>query len=206
MALYRLLQNPEYEVVGLFCTVNQTFDRVAMHAVRSELLRQQAESIGLDLEIIELPWPCSNETYEEIMAGFVAKAKKNGIDCFAFGDLFLEDIRNYREQKLQGSGITPIFPVWGLCTGEVSREIVGSGFKSIITCIDPEKLSPDFAGRQYDTMFLNDLPDHIDPCGERGEFHSFVYDGPIFSRPLAVAPGEVLLRDGFAFADLLAVG
>jgi len=206
LALYRLLQNPDFEVVGLFSTVNRAFDRVAMHAVRSELLRCQAESIGLALEIIELPWPCSNEAYEVIMADFVARARANGVDCFAFGDLFLEDIRSYREQKLQGSGITPIFPVWGLCTGEMSREIVDSGFKSIITCIDPKQLSPDFAGRQFDSTFLNDLPNGVDPCGERGEFHSFVYDGPIFSRPLPVSLGERVERDGFVFADLLAAG
>ena len=206
LALHRLLEHPDFEVVGLFCTVNQAFDRVAMHAVRCELLRQQAESIGLALEIIELPWPCSNEAYEEIMAGFVARAKENAIDCFAFGDLFLEDIRDYRVQKLKGSGIEPIFPVWGCCTAEVSREIVASGFKSVITCIDPQKLPQGFAGRQYDAAFLSDLPEHVDPCGERGEFHSFVYDGPIFHRPVAVTTGEVVSRDGFVFADLMAAG
>ena len=205
LALYRLQQQPEYEVVGLFCTVNRQFERVAMHAVRSELLRRQAEHIGLALEIIELPWPCSNEAYEGIMADFVRRAKANGIDCFAFGDLFLEDIRSYREQKLQGSGIAPIFPLWGLGTGEVAREIIASGFKSFITCIDPNQLSPDFAGRQYDESFLNDLPEQVDPCGERGEFHSFVCDGPIFSRPLPAILGERVERDGFIFADLLAV-
>ena len=204
LALHRLLQDPRYEVVGLFSTVNRAFDRVAMHAVRSELLRRQAEAIGLPLEILDLPWPCSNAAYEAIMAEFVERARKDGIDGFAFGDLFLEDIRNYRVEKLKGSGIDPLFPVWGCCTSEFSREIIGNGFKSIITCVDPKMLSSDFAGRAYDESFLNDLPAHVDPCGERGEFHSFVHDGPIFSRPLAVEAGEVVCRDGFVFADLLA--
>lgn len=203
LALSRLLQSPEYEVVGLFCTVNRAFDRVAMHAVRSELLRKQAESIGLDLEMLDIPWPCSNHDYEEIMAAFVERVKQADIDCIAFGDLFLEDVRDYRVEKLKGSGIEPVFPIWGIPTDQVSREIIGSGFRSMLTCIDPEQLPHEFAGRFYDEALLADLPEHVDPCGERGEFHSFVFDGPIFNRPVAIAHGEIVHRDGFVFADLM---
>ena len=202
-ALYTLQQNPDYEVVGLFCTVNKEYDRVAMHGVRVELLRQQASSIGLPLTLIEIPSPCTNAEYEAIMGGFVEQVKKDNIACFAFGDLFLEDIRHYREANLKGTGITPVFPIWGMPTEALSREMVQGGLKAVITCVDPKQASADYAGALFDGKLLDALPDSIDPCGERGEFHSFVYDGPMFKEPVAITLGEVVTRDGFVFADVL---
>lgn len=202
--LYKLQQNPDIRLAGIFCTVNSEFDRVAMHAVRVELLKRQAESINLPLEMIEIPYPCSNAAYESIMGEFVTKARKAKVDCFAFGDLFLEDVRNYRTRNLQGTGIAPIFPIWGVPTDKLSREMVGKGLKAVITCIDPKQISIEFVGKVYDEQFLNDLPQEVDPCGENGEFHSFVYDGPMFKSPIDVSVGTVTQRDGFVFADVLA--
>jgi uncharacterized protein (TIGR00290 family) len=203
-ALHKLQQNPEINLVGLFCTINKTFNRVAMHAVRTELLQQQAKSIGLHLEIIEIPYPCSNEAYEETMALFVEKAKKENIEYFAFGDLFLEDVRNYRAEKLKGTEIEPIFPLWGIPTEKLSREMISSGLRSVITCIDPKQIPSDFVGKEYNESFLNDIPEGVDPCGENGEFHSFVFDGPIFREPIEISLGEVIHRDGFVFVDVSA--
>ncbi len=202
-ALHKLQQNPEIEVVGLFCTVNSQFDRVAMHGVRVELLLQQAESIGLPMELIELPYPCSNEAYENIMGEFVEKAKNRDIDYFAFGDLFLDDIRNYRVEKLKDSGIEPIFPLWGLPTDTLSREMIHYGLRTLITCIDPKQTPRHCIGREYNEQFLDSLPKSVDPCGENGEFHSFVYDGPMFTSPIQVSIGETVDRDNFVFADVL---
>ncbi len=201
-ALHKLQQNPEIDLVGLFCTVNKEFDRVAMHGVRVELLQKQAKSIGLPLEIIEIPYPCSNELYEEIMALFVEKAKKANIEHFAFGDLFLEDVRNYREEKLNGTGITPIFPIWGIPTDKLSKEMIGSGLRAVITCIDPKQIPKELIGREYNESFLNDIPDGVDPCGEKGEFHSFVFDGPMFKKHMEISVGNVVQRDGFVFVDV----
>jgi uncharacterized protein (TIGR00290 family) len=201
-ALYKLQQEPEIDVVGLFCTVNKEFNRVAMHAVRIELLQRQAMSIGLPLEIIEIPYPCSNDTYEEIMDIFVEKANKANIEHFAFGDLFLEDVRNYREDKLKGTGITPIFPLWNIPTDKLSREMIDSGLRAVITCIDPKQIPKEFVGKEFDESFLDSLPETIDPCGEKGEFHSFVFDGPMFKEHLEISLGDVVLRDGFVFIDV----
>lgn len=202
-AFHKLQQNPEIDIVGLFCTVNKEFDRVAMHGVRVELLQKQAKSIGLPLEIIEIPNPCSNSEYEKIMGQFVERVKIAKIEYFAFGDLFLEDIRNYREEKLQGSGIKPIFPIWGIPTDELSREMISNGLRTVITCINPKQIPKEFVGREFDESFLDSLPETIDPCGENGEFHSFVFDGPMFKEQIEITVGDIVHRDDFIFADVL---
>lgn len=202
-ALHVLRRDPGIDVAGLFCTVNKQFDRVAMHGVRVALLQQQARSAGLPLHIIEIPYPCSNDAYADVMAAFVDAARKDAVECFAFGDLFLEDVRRYREERLRDTGITPIFPLWGIPTNQLSREMVGSGLKAAITCIDPRRLPKEFAGRAYDSSFLGDIPEGVDPCGEYGEFHSFAFDGPMFRYPIEISLGETVERDGFVYTDLL---
>jgi uncharacterized protein (TIGR00290 family) len=203
-ALHILRTQPEIDVVGLFCTVNQEFERVAMHAVRVELIRQQAENAGLPIHIIPIPHPCSNSEYEAIMGEFIKQTQQQHIEYMAFGDIFLEDVREYREQKLAGTGITPIFPLWGMPTRELAREMVHSGLRAQITCVDPQYLSPEFVGREYSISFLEEISNTIDPCGEHGEFHSFVFDGPMFKKPLHIAVGDIVHRDGFVFADVFA--
>jgi uncharacterized protein (TIGR00290 family) len=173
-----------------------------MHAVRRELLELQAESLGVPLWTVPLPWPCSNEEYERRMRDLCTRAINEGVNAMAFGDLFLADIRAYREKQLAGTGLEPIFPVWQIPTGQLAAEMVASGLKAKITCIDPKVLPVEFAGRDFDLQFLADLPSGIDPCGENGEFHSFVYDGPGFQKPMSVVVGEIVERDGFVFADL----
>lgn len=198
-----LRQQPGLEVVGLLTTVNERFDRVAMHAVRSELLRAQADAAELPLLEVKLPWPCTNEQYEAAMTTAMVDVKARGVTVMAFGDLFLEDIRAYREQKLQGSGVRPTFPLWGRPTAELAREMVGGGLQARLTCVDPRVMPRELCGRAFDEALLRDLPASVDPCGERGEFHSFVHAGPMFRRPIPIEPGEVVERDGFVFADLL---
>ena len=202
-SLYLLRQNPELQVVALITTLNEQFDRVAMHAVRRELVEAQAASAGVPLWSVPLPWPCSNEQYEDRMSQVCRRAVNDGIECIAFGDLFLTDIRAYREKQLADSGLEPIFPVWQLPTRELAADMLAAGLRAKITCVDPKVLSPDFAGRDFDSAFLRNLPPTTDPCGENGEFHSFVYDGPMFRAPFAVQVGEIVQRDGFVFADLL---
>jgi uncharacterized protein (TIGR00290 family) len=202
-ALQRLRGDADVELAGLFTTVNREFERVAMHGVRRSLLDAQAAAIGLPLFTVALPHPCPNEAYEALMAAFLGEAKERGVTHFAFGDLFLEDIRRYREQKLAGTGIEPLFPLWGLPTRALAREMVAQGLRAAITCVDPRQAPREWAGRRFDRDFVDAVPDGIDPCGERGEFHTFVCDGPMFRRPVEVAVGEVLERDGFVFADLL---
>jgi uncharacterized protein (TIGR00290 family) len=202
-SLHDLRCSPDFEVTALLTTVNRDASRVAMHAVREELLEAQAAAAGLPLVKVAIPSPCSNAVYEEAMAAAMARARAEGIFHVAFGDLFLEDIRRYREEKLQGVGMTPIFPVWGRDTGRLAREMVAGGLRAYLTCVDPRQLDRKFAGRAFDSSLLDELPAGIDPCGERGEFHSCVVAGPMFSRPLAVIPGEIVERDGFVFADLL---
>jgi uncharacterized protein (TIGR00290 family) len=194
---------PEIEVVGLFTTVNAAFDRVAMHAVRRRLLEAQAAAAGLPLHVIEIPWPCPNEIYEQQLGAFVARQKEEGIAAMAFGDLFLEDIRAYRVAKLAGSGIAPLFPLWGRDTAALAREMIAGGLKARLTCVDPRKLDRSFAGRAFDEALLADLPVGVDPCGENGEFHTCVFAGPMFAHAIDVRLGEVAKRDGFVFADLL---
>ncbi len=200
-----ILRQQGYEVAGLLTTFNQAADRVAMHAVRRSLVELQAEAAGLPLWSVPLPWPCSNEQYESLMAQACAKAVHDGIVGVAFGDLFLEEIRSYRLKQLSGTGLEPLFPVWGIPTDSLAREMIASGVKAILTCVDPRKLDPSFAGRHFNSRLLADLPSGIDPCGENGEFHTFVYAGPMFSREILVAVGETVARDQFVFADLISV-
>lgn len=202
-SLHRLQSDDRYEVVGLLTTVNRSADRVAMHAVRSELLRRQAEAAGLPLWIVPIPSPCSNEEYERVMGDAIRLAEEEGIECIAFGDLFLEDIRAYREEKLAPTKIKPHFPLWGSDTRTLAREMIDGGLRARITCIDPRVLDASFAGRDFDATLLDALPANVDPCGERGEFHTFAYEGPMFRERIAIESGVVVERDGFVFADLL---
>lgn len=176
-----------------------------MHAVRRELLQKQADCVGLPLWTVPLPWPCSNEQYEARMQSLCERAVSEGVQAVAFGDLFLADIRTYREKQLAGTGLQPLFPVWHIPTSELARTMIDSGLRARITCIDPRVLPAEFAGRAYDTQLLADLPPGIDPCGENGEFHTFVYDSPDFSSPIAVTTGKKIERDGFVFADIVPV-
>ena len=202
-SLHVLRTRQEVEVVGLLTTVNQVHSRVAMHAVRVELLEAQAQAAGLPLRKIPIPSPCTNAEYEAAMLAAVERAKREGIGSVAFGDLFLEDIRRYREERLKETGVAPIFPIWAMPTRELAYEMVKSGLRARVTCVDPKQLPESFAGREFDARFLADLPSDVDPCGERGEFHTFAYDGPMFERPVPVESGEIVKRDGFVFADLL---
>ncbi|MGE0434981.1 MAG: ATP-binding protein [Planctomycetota bacterium] len=193
----------EYEVVGLLTTLNVSHGRVAMHAVREELLHAQAAAVGLPVQIVELPWPCPNEVYEQRMAAAVQAAVARGVQCMAFGDLFLDDVRRYREEKLAGTGLQPVFPLWKRPTAGLAREMIAAGLRATITCVDPAQLPATFIGREFDAALLDELPASADPCGENGEFHTFVHAGPMFAAPLAVRTGEVVERDGFVFADVL---
>lgn len=201
--LHMLQQDPNIEIAGLFCTVNKMFDRVTIHGVRSELLKEQAASAGLPLDIIEIPYPCNNEEYVAILKAFIITAREKGVECFAFGDLFLEHVRGYREALLQETGITPLFPIWGISTKTLSRQMIASGLRALITCINADQFSQEYAGREYNESFLEDIPNDIDPCGENGEFHSFAFDGPMFQYPIKVVSGETVHRDGAFFTDLL---
>lgn len=201
-ALHLLRQDPRIEVVGLLTTFNAAFDRVAMHAVRHELVDLQAASIGLPLWAVPLPWPCSNAEYEALLGAVCEKARSEGIEAVAFGDLFLEDIRAYRLAQMAKAQLEPLFPVWGIPTPALARDMMAAGVKAKLTCVDPRKLDASFAGRDFDSALLKDLPEGVDPCGENGEFHTFVYDGPAFREPLSVQVGEVVERDGFVFADV----
>jgi uncharacterized protein (TIGR00290 family) len=202
-ALHVLRQGSQYEVLGLLTTFNEEADRVAMHAVRRELVERQAAAAGLPLWRVPLPWPCSNEQYELLMAQTCAKAVAEGIEGIAFGDLFLEDVRAYREKQMKATGLEPIFPVWGMPTGELAREMVAAGVKAKLTCIDTTKLDRAFAGSEFDETLLSALPAEVDPCGERGEFHSFVYAGPMLNAELPVRAGQLIVRDQFVFADVI---
>lgn len=201
-ALEMTRRQNEVEIVALLTTVNQTHRRVAMHAVRESLLEQQAEALSLPLVKVLLPWPCPNAVYENAMAAAVTRAQHEGVSRMIFGDLFLEDIRRYREEKLGGTGIQPMFPLWGMNTAELASRMVEAGLRAYLTCVDPKKLDSSFAGRMFDGALLADLPRGIDACGENGEFHTFAFEGPMFRQSIAVEPGEVVERDGFVFADL----
>ena len=191
----------EYDVEALLTTVNAEYQRVAMHAVRESLLRLQAESAGIPLVTVPIPFPCPNEAYEKAMSAAIGEARSRGITHMIFGDLFLEDIRRYREEKLAGTGITPVFPLWGLDTSRLANEMVEGGLRALLTCVDPSKLDASFAGRRFDAELLADLPPGVDPCGENGEFHTFACQGPMFQKPIAIEIGVVVERDGFVFAD-----
>jgi uncharacterized protein (TIGR00290 family) len=189
-------------VAALLTTINGPAQRVAMHAVRVELLDAQADALHLPVWKVPIPSPCPNDVYERAMADTVARAVAEGFTHIAFGDLFLEDIRQYREERLAGSGLTPLFPLFGADTSALAQEMVASGLAARLTCVDPRVLDRRFAGRDFDAALLADLPPTVDPCGERGEFHSFAYGGPMFSRPIPIEGGDVVERDGFVFADL----
>jgi diphthamide synthase (EF-2-diphthine--ammonia ligase) len=201
-ALHRLRADPDVEVVGLLTTFNASIDRVAMHAVRRALVFAQAAAVGLPLWPVELPWPCPNEQYEARMRVALERARGERITHVAFGDLFLEDIRAYREQKLAGTGLTPLFPIWGSAddTTTLADAMRAAGMRAVITCVDPRQLSPAFAGRWWEPAAL---PSGVDPCGEHGEFHTFCVAGPMFAAPIAVDVGETVERDGFVYADVM---
>jgi len=200
--LHVLKKDRSIEIGGLLTTMNEQFDRVAMHAVRRRLVEAQAAAAGVPLRTVPLPWPCSNDEYEARMRTAVAQAVAEGFTHVAFGDLFLEDVRKYREEKLAGSGLTPLFPIWGIPTDELANRMIEHGLRSVLTCVNPKQLDRSFAGRQFDRSLVDDLPPGVDKCGERGEFHSFAWDGPMFNRAVGVTVGEVVERDGFVFADI----
>jgi uncharacterized protein (TIGR00290 family) len=202
-ALHEVLRAGEFEVVGALTTVTETFGRVSIHGVRREILCAQLDAAGLQPTIVPIPYPCPNEIYEARMGEAIASAVRNGITHIIFGDLFLEDIRRYREQKLAGTGITPVFPLWERPTPQLAQQMIAGGFEATVATVDLKKLPAEFAGRKFDAQLLRDLPGGVDPCGENGEFHSCVVAGPIFARRLAVIPGERVKRDGYAYCDLV---
>jgi uncharacterized protein (TIGR00290 family) len=202
-ALHVLKKSEIFEVTGLFTTVTETYARVSMHSTREALLRKQAEQLNLPVEIVVIKAGCSNEDFEREMQTLIEKAKSQNVKVLAFGDLYLEDIRAYRERLLLGSGIEAVFPLWKRPTDELARDMISIGIKAVLTCIDPSKINRSFAGRTFDADFLNDLPAEIDPCGENGEFHTFVFESPDFRSGLSISIGEVVERDGFVFADVL---
>ncbi len=202
-ALMKCLNSSDIEVSGMFSTVTDEVNRVSMHSTRVALLEQQASSIGLPLHIVKIPVNCTNEIYENKMIELIGLAKKNNVNSMIFGDLFLEDVKSYREKNLSETGITPLFPLWEYGAPQLAKDLIELGFKAIVTCVDQNKLGKEFVGRQYDISFLDDLPEGVDPCGEFGEFHTFVYDGPIFSYPINCKVGEVVDKTGFHFADIL---
>jgi uncharacterized protein (TIGR00290 family) len=195
-----------YEIAGLLTTFNEAADRVAMHTVRRELVVWQASAAGLPLWEVNLPWPCSNEQYENLMTEICAKALAEGIEGIAFGDLFLEDVRVYRERQLKDTGLEPIFPLWGQPTRELANEMIAAGMQAKLTCVDTQQFDARFLGREFDEQILADLPAGVDPCGEKGEFHSFVYAGPMLNQEIPLLLGETVVRDQFVFADLMPAG
>jgi uncharacterized protein (TIGR00290 family) len=202
LALWTLRREQRVEPVALLTTVTDEYARISMHGVRRELLRAQARATGLPVLEVEIPPVCSNDVYEQRMAQALASREINGADEIAFGDLFLQDIRGYREERLAQVGKRAVFPVWGRDTGDLARTFIDAGFRAVLVCVDPRQLDASFAGRDFDDQLLRDLPHGVDPCGENGEFHTFVHAGPIFDRPVGCEVGEVSLRDGFAFCDL----
>ncbi len=201
-ALWRLMQDDEYEVAGLLTTLTEGYDRISMQGVRRALLDAQCEALGLPLYPVYIPGAASNEAYQQAMGSAVQRLLADGFRACAFGDLFLEDVRAYREQMLAGSGLSPLFPIWGQPTAELACRMIDDGFRAVLTCVDPKAISASFAGREFDQSLLSDLPPGTDPCAERGEFHTFVYDAPHFAHPIPFVRGEVVERDGFVFADL----
>jgi uncharacterized protein (TIGR00290 family) len=200
-ALHILRRQPGIELVGLLTTLNTEFQRVAMHGTRRSVLEAQAASAQLRLWIAPLPWPCSNEIYEQRMAEVCQRAIGEHVDAIAFGDLFLRDVRAYRETQLKPTGLEPLFPLWQIPTDTLARDMIDGGLRAKLVCVDTNQLSEPFAGREFDSAFLRDLPPEIDPCGERGEFHTCVYDGPMFTTPVNLEAGEIVQRDGFVYAD-----
>lgn len=202
-ALHVLRQDDAVEIAGLLTVVNRDAERVAMHAVRETLLGLQARATGLPLITVAIPSPCPNDVYEKAMANAMSAARADGVTHVAFGDLFLADVRRYREEKLAPTGIAPLFPLWGADTRQLARTMVDAGLESVVTCVDPRQIDRGFIGRRFDHDFLDDLPADADPCGERGEFHSFAYAGPMFAYPIPIRIGAVVERDGFVFCDVV---
>lgn len=200
--LHQLRMRDQYEIVALVTTVNEAFARVAMHGVRDALLAAQADATGVPVWRIALPYPCSNAEYEARMSALIERARGAGVTHMAFGDLFLQDVRAYRERQLAGTGITPVFPLWGLDTRALAEDMIAAGLQATLSCVDPKQLDASFAGRRFDRALLDALPSSVDPCGERGEFHTFCHGGPMFRTPIPVIRGDVVTRDGFVFADL----
>lgn len=200
-ALHHLRREPDVVLVGLLTTLNSEFQRVAMHGTRRSVLEAQAAAAQLPLWLVPLPWPCSNEIYEQRMAEVCERAVAEHVDAIAFGDLFLSDVRAYREKQLKPTGLEPLFPLWELPTAALARDMIAGGLRSKVACVDTKQLPGSFAGREFDSALLRDLPPEVDPCGERGEFHTCVYGGPMFATPLQLESGEVVDRDGFTFAD-----
>lgn len=206
VALWRLQENPAYEVVGLLTTITEDYRRVSMSGVGKELLAAQGGALGLRLFTVAIPAGCPMETYEASMARAVEVLVSDGIEAIGFGGLFVEEVRSYREQRLASTGLHPVFRIWGEETRQLSRWLIRSGFRATLVCVDPKSVPSEFAGRAYDDALLDDLPGSVDPCGENGKFHTFVHDAPNFRSPIAVTVGERVLRDGFCFADLLPGG
>ena len=206
LALHAVLREGRLAVHALVTTVTDAYDRISMHGVRRALLREQCAALGLPLVEVAIPPGCTNEVYEARTGEAFDALKREGVERLVFGDLFLEDVRQYRENLAARLGLACEFPLWGRDTAELARSFIDAGFRAIVVCVDPGQLDPSFCGRAYDAAFLADLPATCDPCGERGEFHTFVYDGPIFSRPVAIERGEVVERGGFWFADLVPAG
>lgn len=201
-ALHRARSTGAYDIIGALTTITENFDRVSMHGVRREVLAAQLEAAGLPLWPVPIPFPCANDLYERRMAQALQAARGQGITKIIFGDLFLEDIRAYREEKLRGTGIDAVFPLWGMPTGELAREMIASGLEARVVTLDPKKVPRELAGRLFDENLLGSLPEGVDPCGENGEFHTCVIGGPMFQKNIDVMAGEVVERDGFVFADL----
>jgi uncharacterized protein (TIGR00290 family) len=202
LALWTLRTEHELWPSALISTVTDVYERISMHGVRRELLEQQADALGVPLVEIRIPPACVNEVYEQLMAQAFASPPLAGVRTVAFGDLFLEDVRAYREQRLNAAGRSGLFPLWQRDTGALARRFIAEGFRAVLVCVDPRKLDPSFAGRAFDERLLGDLPDSVDPCGENGEFHTFVHAGPIFSEAISCTTGDIVERDGFVFCDL----
>ena len=203
MALHQLQRDPKFEVIALLTTVTEEYERISMHGVRRELLHRQGQAIGLPVEEVRIPPQCANAIYEQRMGAAIERFRRQGIRHVAFGDIFLEDLRAYREQKLLRADMSAIFPIWKIDTRELAAGFLRHKFRAIVACIDPKKLDRSFAGRELDESFFRDLPPDVDPCGENGEFHTYVFDGPIFRTPIAIQTGAVVERDAFIFCDVL---
>lgn len=201
-ALHVLRQDPNVDIAGLVCTVNQEFDRVAIHGIRKELLELQAQNLDLPLYQVHIPYPCSNEAYENAMRAFINEALVLGFQSIAFGDIFLQNVREYREKLLADTTIKPLFPLWGISTQSLSSKMISSGMRAIITCVDSKYLQQEFSGREYNQSFLDDLPENVDLCGENGEFHSFAIAGPMFNKSIDVEIGKTIYRQGVYFTDI----
>ncbi len=203
-ALHMLRQDPEIGLVGLFTVVNQKYNRVSMHATRLEVLQRQADAAGLPIEMLSLPDPCTNEQCDAVMRDFISRAGRRGIECIAFGDLFLDEVRKYREDQLKETGIRPIFPLWGIPTGRLAEQMLLAGVEAYVSSVDLSKLPSRFAGQKWSKALIAEFPKDCDPCGENGEIHTVVVGGPMFRKTVRVRIGEIVNRNGFAYADILA--